>query len=200
MELGWGASSELSTTLSLKPSQTRFPFVIANWSSSTVMVNAWIFHLQNCWSMHDFFHLWNCDIAHNFSFEKLLVRVSFFFHFSNYWSMGFFFPFAKFFWIWIWQKKIHCWWRIHDFFSYYQKLLVNAWFIFYFFSIVELWYRTQPVDNKKDLLMYLSKLSYKDSYWIYWGHTQIPRYLLFGLDDKCFICSLCPNRKTKYSY
>jgi hypothetical protein len=41
--------------------------------------------------------------------------------------------------------------------------------------------------TKKDLLMYLSKLSYKD-YWIL-GGTQTPKspHLLFGPHDMCFI-------------
>ncbi len=108
VELGWGASSNLSTTttLSLKPSQTR--------SHSVLQIGR-----PSWWSMHDififkivglcmiFFHSWNCDIAHDFSFENMLVNNAFFI---------FLFSFAKLLvnaWFFF---CLHNCWRMYDFF------------------------------------------------------------------------------------
>lgn len=163
------------------------------------MVNAWYFHLQNCWSMHDFFHSWNCDIAHNFSFENLLVNNAFFiFYFFICQIIGecvIFFLFAQLLVnVWFFFHLLNCdtthdfficrilghmhhffitkncWWWIHDFFFHLQ----NCWSM-HDFILFSLWNCdiAQPVDNKKDILMYLSKLSYKD-YWIFGTHPNPP--------------------------
>jgi len=175
VELGWGASSKLSTTtLSLKPSQTRFHSLLQ------IGHPPW-------WSMHDifickivglcmiFFHSWNCDIAHDFSFENLLVNNAFFiFYFFICQIIGecvIFFLFAQLLVnVWFFFHLLNCdtthdfficrilghmhhffitkncwWWWIHDFFH-----LKNCWSMqdFYFIFIVELWYRITRWQQK----------------------------------------------------
>lgn len=65
-----------------------------------------IFHLQNCWSMHDFFPFMKLWYRTRFFIWKIVVGQCFFFFICQ----------KKIIWIWIWQKKNHlpnCWW-MHD--------------------------------------------------------------------------------------
>ncbi len=167
MELGWGASSKLSTTtLSLKLSQTRLHSLLQNgrpswWSMHDIFICKivglcmifsiheivilhTIFHLKTCWWMNDFFNLLNCHTAHDFFICKILGHMHDFFITEN------------------------CWW-IHDFF-FICKIFGQCMIFFLHCGIVV---SHDPLTTKKDILMYLSKLSYID-YWIFGAHPNPP--------------------------